>query len=99
MHKLYTKFLAKSNQKASIRKILEDLNYYRDSMNLNSNSNSNEKKIENVDLEMQNADIAQSTQNAQNLHNENTMHDMKKMKSLNIELRIEKVIDAKMKRT
>ena len=79
--------LAKSNQKASIQKILEDLNHCRDSINLNSysNSNSNEKKIENVDFEMQNVDIAQSTQNAQNLHNENTTHDMKKMKSFNIE--------------
>ena len=69
-------------------------------MNLNSNSNSNlnEKKIENVDLKMQNADVAQSTQNAQNLHNENTTHDMKKIKSFNIESRIEKIIDAKMKK-
>ena len=61
-------------------------------MNLNSNSN----VIENADLEMQNADFAQSTQNAQNLHNENTTHDMKK--SSNIEVRIEKIIGEKMRK-
>ena len=96
----YTLNLAKSNQKALIRKILKDLNHCRDIINFNSNSNSNlnEKKIENVDFEMQNTDVVQSTQNAQNLHNENTTHDMKKMKSFNIESRIEKIIDAKMKK-
>ena len=75
--------------------ILKDLNHCRDSMNLNSNSNSNlnEKKIENVNLEMQNADVAQST--AQNLHNENTTHDIEKMKLFNIKSRIEKTIDDK----
>ena len=61
-------------------------------MNLNSNSN----EIEIVDLEMQNTDFAQITQNAQNLHNENTTHDMRK--SSNIEVRIEKIIDEKMKK-
>ena len=90
--------LAKSGQKASIRKILEDLNHCRDSINLNSNSksNSNEKEIENVDLEIQNADMTQSTQNAQNRNNENTTYDMEKLS--NIESRIEKTIDAKMEK-
>ena len=39
---------------------------------------SKRKKIENVNLEMHTLDVAQSTQNAQNLHNENTTHDIKK---------------------
>ena len=71
---------------------MKDLNYCRNFINLNSNSN----KIENVDLEMQNADFAQSTQNTQNLHNENTTHDMRE--SSNIEVRIEKIIDEKMRK-
>ena len=98
----YALNLAKSNRKVSIRKILEDLNHCRNSINLNSNSNwnsnSNENKIENVDLEMQNADFVQSTQNAQNPHNENTTYNIKKMKSFNIESGIKKTIDAKMKK-
>ena len=61
-------------------------------MNFNSNSN----EIEIVDLEMQNADVTQSTQNAQNVHNENTMHDMRKLS--NIEVRIEKIIDEKIEK-
>ena len=87
----YTLNLAKSNQKASIRKILKDLNHCRNFMNLNSNSN----EIDNADLEIQNADFAQSTQNAQNLHNENTTHNMKKLS--NIEVRIEKTMDEKIR--
>ena len=63
-------------------------------MNLSSNSN----EIENVDFKMQNADFAQSMQNTRNLHNENTTHDIKKMKSFNIEVRIEKIIDEKMRK-
>ena len=47
---------------------------------------------------MQDVDIAQSTQNAQNLHNENTTYNMEKMKTCNIELRIEKIIDEKMRK-
>ena len=90
----YALNLAKSNQKASIRKILKDLNHCRNFMNLSSKSS----EIENVDLEMQNADCAQSTQNAQNLHNENTTHDMKKIKSFNLEMCIEKIIDKKINR-
>ena len=80
----YALNLAKSNQKASIGKILKDLNHCRSFMNLNSNLN----KIENADLEMQNADFAQSTQNIQNLHNEITTHDMKQLS--NIEVHIER---------
>ena len=90
----YALNLGKSIQKASIRKFLKDLNYCRNFINLSLNLN----EIENVDIEMQNADFAQSMQNVQNLHNENTMHDMKKMKSFNIEMRIEKIINEKMKK-
>ena len=77
-----------------IRKFLEVLNHCKNFINLNSNLNEN--KIENVDLEMKNIDFAQSAQNAQNLHNENATHVVKK--SSNVEVRIEKIIDEKMKK-
>ena len=65
-------------------------------MNLNLNSNKNQ--IENADHEMQNADIVQSAQNAQNQHNEIEASRVEKEKSSNIEMRIEKTIDEKMKK-
>ena len=55
----YALNLANADQKASIRKILKELNQCRNFMNLNSI----EIQIENTDQEMQNADETQSTQN------------------------------------
>ena len=86
----YALNLANANQKASIQKILEELNQCRNSMNLNSNEN----QIENSDQEMQNADKAQSTQNSQK---ENDTSKCEK-KSSSIEMRIEKTIDEKMRK-
>ena len=65
-------------------------------MNLNLNSNKNQ--IENADHEMQNADIVQSAQNAQNQHNEIEASRVEKEKSSNIEVHIEKTIDEKMEK-
>ena len=68
MFRLYTpneeKKIANENQKTSIRKIMNDLNQCRHFINLDLNLNKNQ--IENADHEMQNADIVQSAQNAQN---------------------------------
>ena len=86
----YALNLANANQKASIQKILEELNQCRNSMNLNSNEN----QIENSDQEMQNADKAQSTQNSQK---ENDTSKCEK-KSFSIEMRIEKTIEKKMRK-
>ena len=44
---------------------------------------------------MQNVNIVQSAQNAQNLHNENEASKFEKVKSSNIEMHIEKTIDEK----
>ena len=65
-------------------------------MNLNLTSNKNQ--IENADHEMQNADIVQSAQNAQNQHNEIEASRVEKEKSSNIEVHIEKTIDEKMEK-
>ena len=92
----YALNLANENQKALIRKILDDLNQCRHFMNLNLNSNKNQ--IENADHEMQNADIVQSAQNAQNQHNEIEASRVEKEKSSNIEVRMEKTINEKMKK-
>ena len=88
MHKLCIKS-SERESKSLNSKILEKLNHCRNFMNLNSNSNSNDDCIENADQEMQNADKTQSAQNSQN-ENE--------IKSSNIEMRIEKTIDEKMRK-
>ena len=90
----YALNLANANQKVSIRKILEELNQCKNSINLNSNANSNEDQNENVDQKIQNANKTQSVQNSQN---ENDRRKSE-IKSSNIEMRIEKTIDEKMRK-
>ena len=63
-------------------------------MNLNSKENS----IGSTDHKMQNANTMQSAQNLQNLHNEIEASRFEKEKSFNIEMRIEKTIDERMKK-
>ena len=92
----YALNFANSSQKALIQKILKQLNQCRNSTNLNSNSNHEQQQ--DVDVEMQNANVAQSAQKAQKLHNEIATHNIEKVNSQNIEMRIEKTIDEKMKK-
>ena len=64
---------------------------------MNLNLNSNHKQQQNVDVEMQNANVKQSAQKTQKLHNEIATHNLEKVNSQDIEMRIEKTIDEKMK--